>query len=366
MKLPNGYGSVHKLSGKRRNPWRVRKTDGWMWIDKNTKKEIQPKTREELEHAKRVQKYVIVGYYATQKEALQALADYNKDPYDLHLDKITFGELYERWSDEHFPTVSDSNCKGYKASFKLCDGIKGMNIHDIKLDHLQKVVDESGKNSPTLRKLKVMFGLVYDYAVKHEVVDGQKRDMVRYVDIKKAGNPNAYNRKPFNKTQIKRVWSGKDSNEYMPVVLLLIYTGVRIGELLDLKKEDVHLEERWFFVRESKTESGIREVPIAEKIVPFFEYWMNKNDCEYLLSTPDGNHFGYRNYYDSYWTPLMESLHIEHRPHDTRHTCVSLLTEAGVDERIIKKIVGHKGQGVTQTVYTHIDLPIKLDAINKI
>lgn len=135
--------------------------------------------------------------------------------------------------------------------------------------------------------------------------------------------------------------------------------------MLDLKKEDVHLDERWFYVRESKTESGIREVPIAEKIVPFFQYWIDRN-CEYLICTPDDKHFLYRNYYDSYWTPLMDSLKLQHRPHDTRHTCVSLLTEAGVDERIIKKIVGHKGQGVTETVYTHIELPFKLEAINKI
>ncbi|RHP91731.1 integrase [Clostridium sp. AM54-37XD] len=46
--------------------------------------------------------------------------------------------------------------------------------------------------------------------------------------------------------------------------------------------------------------------------------------------------------------------------------CVSLLTAAGVDERIIRKIVGHKGQGVTEIVYTHIDLPSKLEAINLI
>ncbi|MCI8630019.1 MAG: integrase [Firmicutes bacterium] len=48
------------------------------------------------------------------------------------------------------------------------------------------------------------------------------------------------------------------------------------------------------------------------------------------------------------------------------HTCVSLLTKSGVDERIIKKIVGHKGQGITETVYTHLELPVKLEAINKI
>jgi integrase len=63
---------------------------------------------------------------------------------------------------------------------------------------------------------------------------------------------------------------------------------------------------------------------------------------------------------------VMKELNMEHKPHDTRHTCVSLLTSAGVDERILKKIVGHKGQGVTEQVYTHVDLPDKLIAINRI
>lgn len=346
MRLPNGFGSVYKLSGKRRNPWAARKTTGWS--DKG-----QPI-------------YEFIGYYPSRQEALTALVDYNKDPYDLHHDTITFAEVYEKWSDVHFEKVSHSNINGYKASFKLCEKIKNMKIAEIKLDHLQKVVDESGKNSPTLKKLKILFGLMYDYAVMHEIVSQDKRDMVRYVDISKAGNPNAYDRKPFTNKQIKMIWNAKDSNVYISVILILIYTGVRIGELLSLKKEDVHLSERWFYVKESKTEAGIREVPIAEKIVPFIEYWMQK-DCDYLICTPDDKPFLYRNYYDSYWTPLLETLSLESfTPHCTRHTCVSLLTQAGVDERIIKKIVGHKGQGVTETVYTHLELPIKLEAINKI
>ncbi len=57
---------------------------------------------------------------------------------------------------------------------------------------------------------------------------------------------------------------------------------------------------------------------------------------------------------------------MNHKPHDTRHTCVSLLTTAGVDERLIKKIVGHKGLDVTQVVYTHIEVEELLEAINKI
>lgn len=395
MRHPNGYGSIYKLSGNRRKPWCVRITQGWEyidttqkeWIDKTTTKIISNPTPEQIAMKKviqrqmviktptieqltsgsvtLVQKRKIVGTYATKKEAMIALSDFNKDPYDLHHNTITFAEVFEKWSEIHFPKVSESNCKGYNASFRSCEKLHDMKFVEIKLDHLQQAVDESGKNTPTLKKMKIMFGLMYDYAVMHEIVTADKRDMVRYVDISKAGNPNAYNRKPFSKKQIDMVWNVKDSNIYYSVILMLIYTGVRISELLDLKKEDVHLDERWFYVKESKTESGIREVPIAEKIVPFFQYWLDRN-CEYLICTPDDKHFLYRNYYDSYWTPLMDSLKLQHRPHDTRHTCVSLLTEAGVDERIIKKIVGHKGQGVTETVYTHLELPIKLESINKI
>lgn len=364
MKLPNGFGSVYKLSGNRRNPYVAKKTKGW---------DINPDT------GKAKQLYITVGYYATRKEALTALAEFNSNPYDVNSAKVTFADVYERWSDEHFPNVSESNVKGYKASWKLCDKIASMRFVDVKLDHLQMVVDESGKNTPTLRKLKVMLGLMYKYAVIHEVIP-KERNMVEFLNIKKAGNPNAMKREPFTDTEIETLWNFKDGNPYYTVMLILIYTGVRIGELLELKKENVHLEERWFKVQESKTDAGIRSVPIAEKIVPFFEYWLAR-PCDYLICTPENEPFKYRNYYDSYWIPLLinagmgklvkepdkkKPVFYGHRPHDTRHTCVSLLTAAKVDERTTRKIVGHKGQGVTEVVYTHFQLAELLEAINKI
>lgn len=350
MKMPNGYGTVFKLSGKRRKPWVARKTIGW--------KDIPDKEKE-------YPIYQVIGYYERRELALEALIDFNKNPYDLNVSKITFSEIYDKWSEKKFTEISESNIKGYKASYLLCDEIKNMRFVDIKLDHLQRVVDESGKNHPTLRKLKVLFGQIYDYAIMHEIIS-KDRDLVQYVDISKAGNPNSYDRKPFNKKEVQTVWKWKDSSDYIKVILILIYTGVRIGELLDLKKENVCLDEKWFDVVASKTDAGIRRVPIADRIFPYFELWFNKNDCEYLISTTDGNHFEYRNYYDSYWTPFIEQMNLNHTPHCTRHTCVSLLTAAGVDERIIKKIVGHKGQGVTQQVYTHIEIEELLTAINKI
>lgn len=68
MRMPNGYGSIRKLSGKRGKPYHVQKTVSYS-VDVETWKV-------KLEH-------VTIGYYATKAEALQALADYNADPYDI-------------------------------------------------------------------------------------------------------------------------------------------------------------------------------------------------------------------------------------------------------------------------------------------
>lgn len=118
----------------------------------------------------------------------------------------------------------------------------------------------------------------------------------------------------------------------------------------------------------SKTENGIRKVPIADKVLPFYKTWFEENpECEYLIHTPDIKHFQYRNYYDSYFHPLMEQLKIDRTPHCCRHTCISMLAEAGVDQTIIKKIVGHSGaMTLTEKVYTHFDVKELVDAINRI
>lgn len=57
---------------------------------------------------------------------------------------------------------------------------------------------------------------------------------------------------------------------------------------------------------------------------------------------------------------------MKHTPHDTRHTCISLLTKADVNPTTIKKIVDHKGaMSLTEKVYTHMDYQTLLDGCNQ-
>ncbi len=117
MRLPNGYGSVVKLSGKRRKPYMVRKTVGY---------HIDPVKD------KKVNDYIIIGYTATKSEGLQILAEYNKNPFDTKAAKMTFTEVYEAWSKGKYSTVSESNVKAYTASYKACSHLYNRIFKDIK------------------------------------------------------------------------------------------------------------------------------------------------------------------------------------------------------------------------------------------
>ena len=62
---------------------------------------------------------------------------------------------------------------------------------------------------------------------------------------------------------------------------------------------------------------------------------------------------------------LVEQIGIDRTPHCTRHTCISMLSEAGVQDTTIKKIVALRVMSPTEKVYTHLDMQVLVDAINK-
>ena len=160
MRLPNGYGGVVKLSGNRRRPYAARITTGWHINDIT---------------GKRIQHYQILGYAPTRSEALQILARYNNYPIDGETLKLTFREIYLRWSEEKFPTISHSNIKGYRAAFATCENIADMPFHNLRLNDLQQVIDHCGKNYPTLtQKVHKFHRIPNAYTLKKVLTSEQK------------------------------------------------------------------------------------------------------------------------------------------------------------------------------------------------
>lgn len=348
MRLPNGYGSICKMSGNRRNPWRVSITQGWEY---------------DREGNKRLQKRVSLGYYKTRQEALLALSKYHEQPFDLDSRNFTFQDVYERWAKEKYPGISRSNKNAYLSAYKSCERLYSRTFRELTLAPLQEVINTSEKGYPSLLRIKGLFSQLYRYAMMHDICT---RDYSQFVTVP-PDRASCTERKPhrkFENDELLLLWQHAGCFT-IDILLLLIYSGVRVNELLTLRKEQVHLDERYFEILSSKTANGIRIVPIAERVVPIWQHFLGSSS-EYAVSAPDGKPIIYRTYQDAF-KKEMQHLHMEHRIHDTRHTCISLLTQAEVNPTIIKTIVGHTGaMSLTERVYTHLDRKLLTDAINRI
>ena len=338
MKNPNGYGSVFKLAGNRRRPWCARITIGWSDDGK--------------------QKFKNIGYFEERSEAMIALAQYNNDPYDIDNNKITFTEIYEKWSEEKFPKISQSNIRGYKTSFNKSESLHNMRFKQIRKMHMQRVIDENSHLSYQVRmKLKTLFIQLYKFGIENDIVE---KNYAQFVET--GEETTKIERKPFTDAEIETLWANL-GKPYVDTLLIMIYSGMRIGELLILTPDDVNLKER-IIIGGIKTKNGKkRAIPIHHKILPIIESKMKQ---DYLILSPTGKQLGYNNYMQRQFQPLMESLKMNHLPHDCRHTAATKLANASVDRTIVKLILGHSSDDVTERVYTHKTYQQLVEAIDMI
>lgn len=121
MRLPNGYGSVAKLSGTRRRPWVVRITAGWTDDGKNIRK--------------------VLGYYPSRTAALEALTSYRANPYDLSAAQTTFNDLWKKWTAITYTDRGEAIPHAYTAAYKRLPNLHEMNFADIRRRHIQGEID---------------------------------------------------------------------------------------------------------------------------------------------------------------------------------------------------------------------------------
>lgn len=281
-----------------------------------------------------------------------ALSEYNSSPYDITRETITFEEVYRKWSKEHFTKVSQSAIENYSNAFrKYCKSLYKIRFKDIRLTHLQGVIDDCGMAHPTRAVIKTLFRVLYKFAMKNDIIE---KDYSQYVNV--GQREGMLKRKPFTQYEIDILFKNVDKLEYVDTVLIMIYTGLRISELLDIKIENVYLDER-YMIGGMKTKAGKnRIIPIHKKIEPFIkEYYEKNKDKEYLITNAFDRQMQYSNYRREKWDNIMEKMQFKdnHLPHDCRHTFASMADNAGANKLCIKRIMGHASPDITDGVYTH-------------
>lgn len=311
MKNPNGYGSVYKLSGKRRKPWRVRITTGWQITEDGVKQLFQD-----------------LGYYATQREAIKALADYNDDPFDVSVMKVTFEQCYTEAAKE-FTAGREYN---YKAAYKYLEPIKDLPIRSIKAGQMQKCIDTC--TTTQQQEIKTVCHKVFTYALRMEIVD---KDPSRY--LKSNTVTTQIKREVFTPDQIHEL--EEYNTWWSKITLMLLYSGMRTKELAQLTPDDIDLDNGSVNIRIAKNRSSIRQIPIHDHVIALFsEYKQAGSDL--FGCTHDG---------------LNRALKrvLKHTAHDCRHTFATRMRECKCDPLVLQILLGHTPSTITEKVYTHID-----------
>lgn len=342
MRLPNGFGSVHKLPGNRRKPYRVRVTVGF----KNTKDNSK------------IQEYKTLGYYATREEGIIALVRFNQRPYNLEYKDMTFEDVYEAWSIEHFEKIVSSSKRIWVAAYNHSTALYGLKFKDIRVVDLERTINNANVGTATKIRMKSLYNMLYRYAIKNEIVD---KNYATYCETLQ--NVKKIVREPFSDDEIKLLWDNLDI-PFVDMILINIYSGLRPRELVEIKCENIDFNEN--IMRGGiKTVAGKnRIIPIHNAILKLVKKRYNKHN-EYLFYKENGNNMNYDDYRNRF-RKIMNELGLKHKPHDTRHTFITRAKRYNVNEYILKLVVGHSISDITENVYTHRTTQEMLDEINKI
>ena len=387
MRNPNGYGSIRKLSGKRKRPYGVYITTkfelapavpdigflaGILTPDLYQQVTEQYEAYKEAQPKKARQVQQCIGYYETRPDAMIALAEYNKNPFDIDKKNITFEQVYNLLYEKAIKDMKRSTKVGYETAYQKCDTLKNMRIREIKLAHLQNVIDQySDKSKSTQNNILVLYHAIYKVCMENDIVE---KDYSSFVKL--TSKVEKKDKKPYSKQEVKTVWENINWMQITPrknvltgvhmmdSILVMLYTGMRIGELLEIKPSDVHINERWIDLKGTKTKAAKRIVPIHKKILPLLEKRLKECTGEYLFCGNDGKQLIYSRYKTMFYDLFMEEFKIERTPHECRHTFATVATASKLNPVLLKKIIGHASSDITESIYTHAyieDLVAEID-----
>ncbi len=254
---------------------------------------------------------------------------------------ITLRQLFNEWLPIHSQSISDSAVKSYRIAFKHISNIADMPITDIHFQHLQNVINSmhvKGLSYSSCKKVRTLLNQLFNYAIIKDY------PITNYaIHLTLGPNIPTIRRKVFTRQQINKLWA--IDTPYSHMILILLYTGLRIGELLALRKQDINRRSLYLVVKRSKTKAGEgRIIPLHHRIIPPIEqFYTDTNDYLFAISyTIFRKHF----------QDIMKQLNCKHTIHDTRHTFASLL-DAVAPPNALRSLLGHKQGDITTRVYTH-------------
>jgi len=309
------------------------------------------------------------GTFRRKGEAQRAI----DEAYGLSDSPDTLGDYFATWTERHPRSERTNATNEHRISRATEVEIEGIALKDwpmreLRRRHALAVVDhllrvQSRATTGVVGILRSLSAMAED-AISDEVCDLNPFKGMRI----RANDPRA-KKKPrpirvFSFEQMHRF--AKAAGRYEAMVRVFTDTGMRLGEVLPLRKEDFDGEtlkvrrtaHEGQILEGTKTDHGEQDagrvVPVPATLAWMLEAQIQTNDpdCDLLFTTPTGRMWRERNFYRDIWKPAQQASDLDIRPHECRHSYVTHLRAAGVNDADLAEIAGHRVETMLAR-YTH-------------
>lgn len=267
---------------------------------------------------------------------------------------IKFKDLFKKWIEGHTAKVTKSTIDNYKSAYKYFSSIYYVEVANLKTEHLQKCIDDCPHGRRTKENMKAVGTCMFRLAMQLDVVD---RNYAEYIYIPKEDKTEKL---AFTTEQINVMWDKVGEVPNLKYVLILCYTGMRLGEMLGALTSKYN-EKEGYFITGSKTEAGKdRTITISPRLLPFFKDF-GKGEYLFFEGAKPISEKKFRN--DIYY-PSLKALDFDvleadgtHRynPHCCRHTFATMMKNINAPTTDKQKLIGHSKFEMTAK-YTHTDV----------
>lgn len=273
---------------------------------------------------------------------------------------VSFSDAADAWEEKHWERIGSKTAETYAAPLsRLRANYSGVALADVSAQSIQAFLADLGKQGYSRRSVQ-MHRDILNMIFNDAILEGRASfNPVSAVSLPR-GLPVKKRELPSDEA-VAAVKAGADL-PFGLFALVCLYSGLRRGEVLALRFEDVDRERRLIHVSQAvefignnphlkapKTAAGVRSVPLLDPLAVA----LPASGSGFIFARDDGGLLT-KTQYRKRWLRYCEALGFEITAHQLRHGYATLLFEAGIPDKAAQELLGHSSIAVTRDVYTHI------------
>ncbi len=294
------------------------------------------------------------GGFAKKKDALAYISSMQAGVEERKV--ITVAILWEQLQ-QTLDTMSRSKRTAYGIAWrKIAPDIEYRRIDELTVPDLQKLVDKHGASHYTARDIKSLLSHLYKLAIRDDYTDKNRAAFIQLPQLQSA------EREVMTDDEIQLLWDDYRATQDRVTahMLVMLYTGIRPGELLDIRRDMVHLDEQWMSGGKKTAKGKKRKIIIPDRLVPVLERMLaeGRDKIAYYRKTDD--------FYQA-WKGKRTELGVRESitPYCCRHTYITRLTALKVSPAMLQELAGHEDYDTTLD-YTHLSVADRLAEVNRL